>query len=151
MTAARSELSIRATRRELSGPCALQGLLFCLAGGGQAGLSALNATGSRFSWRLRCDTVRSGRGCRPTLNGMRSHATSTQAQAPSDPDDLARQLGELVSQVFDAKLSESRPQQGHGLTAYQHRQSADRDSAATATLHQHVPRGTAGIMGLVSP
>lgn len=47
--------------------------LFCLAGGGQAGLSALHATGTFLFWRPRCDSR--SRGSRQPIRTQRHDAT----------------------------------------------------------------------------
>lgn len=98
--------------------------LFCLAGGGQAGLSALHATGTRVFWRPRSDTVRGDRDSRSRLNGrlVKPPSTSTNPGAVQ-PDDLARQATRF--HASDMLRFDVGPYLGHGLTIYQRRKKAD--------------------------
>lgn len=65
--------------------------LFCLAGGGQAGLSALHATGTLRFWRPRCDSR--SRGSRQPIQTQRHDANRHTSTNPGNvlPHDLARQ------------------------------------------------------------
>ena len=124
MTAGRSSRRQEATRCGSIMPVRVVGApLFCLAGGGQAGLSALHATGI-FFWRPRSDTVRGDRDSRSRLNGRFVKPPSTSANPGNvQPDDLAPQTTRLHKSGmhrFDVGLY-----LGQGRTTDHTRTSAD--------------------------